>query len=280
MFGILFALFAGFIFAISKLLDRYVLKDGLSLEYTFLNQIFSALIFLGFFAFHATFPQEIRPWIFVAVSSLFWVLTMYTGYKSLESLEASVQGQFSKLRLVFVLVLGVLILGEALLWSKILGTALILMGVLFISPLKNFSFTTKGVLWVVASALFGALAFLTDKYTLQYFNVEEYIFLIYAIPALYLYPFVRKKTSTVFSLLKRRTWPILISIGLSAIGYFFMLYAFKSSDVSIVVPLVEVSILFVILGGIFILHERTHMLRKALSGALVIAGVLLITGVF
>jgi hypothetical protein len=79
--------------------------------------------------------------------------------------------------------------------------------------------------------------------------------------------FLYKRTHHVGHLFRIR-WPsVLMLTVLSAVTYYFVLKAFSLADVTLVYPLLQLTTLFTVLGGIIFMKEREHFWQIWLADA-------------
>jgi drug/metabolite transporter (DMT)-like permease len=118
---------------------------------------------------------------------------------------------------------------------------------------------------------------LVDKRGVQDVNpiVYGYGLILVAVVLQVPYVLLRKRRDVVVEW-RRSRWPILIGGVLSLGTYVLVLFALQTANVGVVVPLRETSIVFGVILGITVLHERLARLQIAAavtigSGALAIA---------
>ncbi len=280
MIGILFALGAALSSGIEKILRRHVLIKEDSVCYAFLFGLFAAVVLLPLFFIRYEPPVNNNAWLLVILSGVLWTLYGLLLAKAYTYLEASVASPISRLKLFFVLLLSIIFLNETISVSKIIGTTLIFMGVVIINlKSRNFleSFKEKGVVLIIISTFVISIALLVDKYAMNFFSVETYTAPVYLMSPLLLIPFILKRKDHLKSILKRSLIPVFFTSLLSVGYYYLILNAFKYAEASIVVPITEISTLFTVLGGIFILKERKNIMRKVIATIIVIFGAILLS---
>jgi drug/metabolite transporter (DMT)-like permease len=136
--------------------------------------------------------------------------------------------------------------------------------------------SSRGILFAVLAGCAIASYSLTDKAGVSHVYPLVYVYFLFVFGAIVLAPYVLLRRRTAFLdewRYDRR--PVLIG-GVLPLGvYLIVLVALRLSNVSYVVPLREVSILFGTLLGVFVLHERLRR-WQAVASALIVAGVLAI----
>lgn len=282
MIGFIFAIIASFSKGLEKILHRYVLVSEDSLSYAFVWHLIVAIIFFPLFILNFQSPQTNIAWIYAVISASLWALVGYTGYKSYSLLDVSVKAPIDKSRLFFVLVISIIFLKETLTIGKFFGTILIFLAIWLVSyksKKKDSKISTKGIVLSIISAIIMASALTFDKFAVQFFSPEMYPFMVYFLPAMILLPFCFNKTKEIKSIFKNNFKATLGTAFLGAIYYYLLLKAYTYLDVSIVIPITELSALIAVLGGIIFLKERKDIIRKLLAISIALVGGLLISGV-
>ncbi len=281
--GILFAIGSAFSSGIERILRKYVLIKEDTVCYGFLFGFFAFIGLLPLFIFKFQLPSNSYAWFLVGISGLLWTLYSLLTFKAYTYLEASIASSISRIKLFFVLIMSVIFLGESFTFEKFVGTFLIFLGVFIISFLSNgnnkmSSVNKKGIILIFISSFVISITLLIDKYAMNFFNVETYTAPVYLITPLVLLIFVMKKKDHVKSIIKRNFIPTVLASLLSA-GYFYLiLYAFKYAEASVVIPIVELSTLITVVGGIIFLKERTYIAHKIVASLLLIAGAVILSG--
>ncbi len=282
MIGIILAVLAAISKGFEKVINRLILIKEDSLSYAFIWQLLSSIFFLPLFIKDFKIPEQGSAWILVIISSVLWSLVAYTGFKAHSKLEVSIKPIISKSKLLFVLLLSIIFLKETLTIEKIIGTTLIFTGIVILTYKKGRKFHSlreKGVQLTILSAFLTASVLIIDKYSTNYFNAGTYSFLVYFIPAIILTPFIINKKQELKSILKNNYKTTITAVLLGAANYYLMLKAFKLEDASIVVPIIELSTLIAVFGGIKYLKEKKEISKKIIAATIVIIGAIIISGI-
>jgi drug/metabolite transporter (DMT)-like permease len=176
-------------------------------------------------------------------------------------------------------ILAVVILREQLSLPGVIGIAFVVVGIYAIH-LKSFSFKTifepftairsAPSIWALLTGCTIATYSLVDKVGVKSVHPAVYIYFIFLIPLLFLTPYVLIKEKRAL----KPEWqinkgPIMVVGFLVAFTYLLVLFAMQTSNVSYVVAVREVSIVFSALFGIIWLGEGHRQPR--LIGAFLIA---------
>lgn len=282
MLGILFALLSAFSKGFEKILHRYILVKEDTISYAFIWHILSSLFFLPLFFIEFQLPIIHYSWILVIISSILWALVAFTGFKAYAHLEVSTKSPIGRSKLFFVLLFSVIFLKESLTIEKLIGTILIFVGIIIITYKRKIGFSKlkeRGVLLTLLSAFLMSIVLLIDKYATSYFNPGMYSFLVYFLPAIVLFPFVINKKNEMKSIIKNRFSATIGAVLLGAAYYYLLLRAFRLTEASIAVPIVELGTLVAVFGGIIFLKEREDISKKLIAAVIVILGVILVSGI-
>ncbi len=134
----------------------------------------------------------------------------------------------------------------------------------------------RGIFFALAAGCFIASYSLTDKSGVSHVYPLVYVYVIFLLVAIVLAPYmVTQRRSAVVAEWRGNLRSVLLG-GVLPLGvYFIVLVSLRLANVSYVVPLREVSILFGTILGVLVLHERLRR-WQTVSSALIVAGVLAI----
>ena len=278
MLGILFSIAAAITNGLELVTHRYVMvrkADGLA--YAFLWMGLASLVFLPFFVAEPGLEQELQVWAVVLASAVIWTVLTLFYFKAVSLLEVSTNIPVSKIRLLFVLFLSVMFFGESITTEKIAGTLLIFIGaVLATWKMEKTKSDPKGVPIAIITAFLISIAFLLDKYLVQFFTPGTLAFILFFLPSAFLFPFVLGKKKEMGSVLRKNLKPLLAAVVLASLTYFFVLNAFQTTEASIVLPLLELSILVSLFGAVVLLKERQNLKLRVAAIVIVLVGSILI----
>lgn len=284
MLGIILAVIAAFTNGFEKIAHKYILTREDTLSYAFVWHILSSLFFLPFFIIEFSIPENNFSWLLVIISGFLWASVAYTGFHAYKYLDVSVKIPFTKsFRVIFVLLFSVIFLKESLSFEKIFGTLLIFLGIILLAyknKSSSESTSKKGFLLALYSTFIVSIVLLVDKYAMRFFSPGMYSFMVYSVPLLFLIPFMFRKKSELKSVLNNSFKATIISVILSSVTYYLILHAFRLEEASVVIPIMQLSILISVFGGILILKEKKDIPRKLFAAILVIFGAILISGIF
>lgn len=259
-----------------KLSVKTVKRDGAA---TILLQTIGGLsILLLTPLFSIKFPSDLKFYILLIFACVFYALFDRLQTSIRKNLEVSVFSILNQFSYVFVIVIGLLIFREPLLFSKLLGAFLIVIGNAVIFYQKGrFNWNKYNVL-----ALFSTLVFATaisiDIGISNQFNLPIYIMLTLIVPSLFIAITERihpkeslaefNNGNKFFFLITGFAWGLLI---------FFLLRAFRFGQVTVVAPLQATSVMANVIVAYLFLKESNSLKKKLLAAALISLGIFSIT---
>ncbi len=264
-----------------KLLIRRVLRPIEPYAFSLIQNLIAAVIFLPAALAvlpRVTLPSSSTAWLALIVAVALWTIATIVSSVSYKRTEVSLRGPISQSRLIWVMLLGLVVLGESASWHKIIGGLIIFIGVslLIWHPERRLGrLSDPAIKWTLWAALISALAAIADKYTLKFFPTEVYGFLVYLLPAMVMLGLIGhgEKAAAVRQVLRRDNLPGTIVISLiGAATYYCSLRAYQLADISLAYPLLQLDMLIVVLAGILFMGEREHFRQKIIAAVVVIAG--------
>ena len=286
---------SGFLSSIRQLLNRLLLKDkGDSLAFAFFYQAVGAFLILPFLFFGLKLPETFLPYFLLIIVIILDTLCIYLIMESYKHLEISLRTIIYQLRVFWVLVLSVLILGDSLSFGKILGISLVFGGISLavfekrrISRIQSIvarilgrkDLRARGMGVTLLASLLTSLELIAIKSSLKEFSIPFFMFVVFGSSAIiYLVrsPDLKKRTLV---LLKSSQAGLAWMIGiLGTISAFLSLWGISLVEVSKASPIFQSFAILTILGGIIFLKEKERVWAKILGGLLVVAGVVLVKG--
>lgn len=270
------AIISAVLYGIVQVIFRHIMKKENNVAVSFGFQVVSAIIFLPFI-FFSSLPMGVLPWAIVMIASFAWVLCNLVGFEAWKHIDVSLRAPVSKVSILFVLFLSVLILDESLTLQKLGGIALVFTGIIVLTwEGKLFKgFSSKGVRLTILAELIYSVLVIIDRFALNYFHVIMYSFLVYLIPAIMMTPLALRNKAHVKSLFLNNKIALLAVALLGAIGYYLQLTAYKMTEVSNVIPVIELSVIIAVLGG-FLVHKEKNIRLRLLGAFIMLSGSVLI----
>ena len=152
---------------------------------------------------------------------------------------------------------------------------LILASLIMVIERKKTKVSFKGIMTgLIASIAVGIGAGL-DKKGALYFNAEVYNLLLWILPLIVLY-FPKIEIKEVKYQFKKFSWQIILLSFFNFAGYYLGLKAFILADATKVIPIIQLSTIITVITGVFLLKERSNLVKKILAGIIAVAGVFLL----
>jgi drug/metabolite transporter (DMT)-like permease len=230
-----------------------------------------------------------------SVSAVGWTMVMLSGIahffyqvylcRSYELGDMSLTYPIIRSAPIFVAIMGVIFLKEKLSPIAVLGITLTVFGAQIINQ-KQFSRAEllqfwkcgdkKTMLVAILTALFSAIYSVVDKKGVLEVEPVLYFYLFFTLSGLlfgaYLFLF-KQRMSDYWQVTKKNKYKITLAAILEFSSYILILYAFRMTNVAVVVAIRQISVVFGALLGIIILQEKYARIR-------VLASLIIFTGVY
>lgn len=271
------ALLAGLLFAISRTISRFALrKAGDYFSYTILHDFIAGLIILPFIFIGFHLPTHPITWLYFIITMTSLYLTDLFTFKALQFGEVSTYQIVTQIRNIFILFLGLLIFGEQITNYKLLAVLLITLGAAIALWEKSKIQLNRAVYYTIIASFFVAVGLSFSKLTLRDFS--PFCFASLSLMGGSLLGFITikfdiKKIVNEFIINKRL---LLLAGGIFGFYEFFQFLATKLGEVSRVTPVLQSSLVFTVLMGIFLLGEKQRFWQKILGTIIIIGGILML----
>ena len=232
------------------------------------------------FLLNRGYPPLSSVWVYPVISGLFYAIANFVSMKAYSEGDISLIAPLNTMISVFTLILAVIILQESVTLQKLSGIALIFFGMGFLNKSGNIISSLKALSrnrvarFVVMATFFLSVANVVDKFSLRYFDYLSYPTLVFGMTALflsiYLFFFKTEKVKEIRPLLRERWKYALGSCIFISANYLFFLSIISLVDVSIVNPLVNMSIFVTIILGRVFLNEKVQ--GRFMAAALMVIG--------
>ena len=234
----------------------------------------SALFFIPFFAIQ--FPQGIKFYVLLGISSIFYALTDRLQTTSRKNLEVSVYSILNMLKTFFLVLFGIIFFKEEVILMKIVGALLILLGNGILFYKKGRFKINKYVFFGILATLVYTIAISIDIGISELFNIAIYISLVFLVPAIILFLFEKQKIRNIVQEYKKGKKSYFLITGFFwTLASIFTLRAYQLGGVIVVAPLLACSVFINIFVAYFFLKERDNILKKIIASLIVIVGVYL-----
>ena len=259
-------------------MGRYLLRDQKDAwAFSFFYSLIGKAVALHFILAAPKIPHAILPWSLAFIVGLLIVVHNLMIFKSSNYLEASVVGSLSKIRYIWIFVMGIIFLDSTFSWAKLLGViSTITAGIVIIHKFKKPK-SASGVTLVLAATLFNATVVILTKYLLGSFNAASLTFFATFLPATILNFILMPKALERTRKLFKSDWRIICAAcGLGAIANLAINKALSLHEPNGVVIIGEVFLVVVLAGEHIVLKEKEQLWVKLASIAFAIIGAILI----
>lgn len=250
----------------SKLFIAFLMQVGLfapALLYLPLNMI--------------TFSHSFTSWVGLGVGALLLAGYMVFNVMALSKLDASVFTILFNVRIFVVTILGYVLLRELPTSAQVVGGIVIFGSIVYLYMGKQSHWNTRSTyLGIVTMGWFSVHALL-EKYNLRSWSPENYLFFINLLVLLILLFVVLLRRINVHKEFKR-IWNksmllLMIARSLSAYGY---VYALMYGSLAVTSYISSMSVVLIVVFGIYILKEHDHRLRKIGAAGIALVGMTII----
>ena len=212
------------------------------------------------------------------ISVIFFGVGHIVYAKTLQKVEASAFSVLFATQAIWIMILGIVLLGESLTVLQVVGTTLIFVGVCFL--VKNLAsiFKDKGVLLGLLTGLMFGIAITAWSYVGRHTDTLSWAAISFVATALVAFLVRPKSVQKMKPLLKPKVLATLVLLAVFyGIGSLAMLYAYKEGSFAIISPLRQTSIIVTVLLALVLLpQERNRIRRKILAALICVVGVVLI----
>jgi len=273
---IILSVLAGLFFALSRVIARTVLKKQSDpLAYTAIHDFVAGLVLLPLLLFGFHLPEKGITWVFFGLIVVFAFLCDWLTFLALKKIDISVYKVVIQIRHVLVLFGGFLFFSEALTLWKSIAVVLIISGV-FIAAYKKQRFSwSGGVVLAMLSTFLAVIAFMFVKVVITDFSETALASLELMTIGLLAFSFLGFNVKKIKKEMKLNAKGIILSGFLFGIFEVLLFSALKIGDISKVIPVTQVSLVFAVLMGIFFLKERERVPQKLAGMVVIIIGIIL-----
>ncbi|HCM37979.1 TPA: hypothetical protein DIS61_04985 [Patescibacteria group bacterium] len=132
------------------------------------------------------------------------------------------------------------------------------------------------MLLALMCALLMGTAWMLDKPASRGLPASIYSFAVWTLPLIFI-AFPKIPLTALKKEMRIGSWHVVLMAFLNVFGYIIQIKALSLGDASRVIPITSSASILTVLGGIFILKEKTSIGRKIFAGILGFVGVILLT---
>lgn len=265
--------------AVTRILIKLLLKEEQSdaIAFGFAFQLLVAALLLFFTIAMGSFELPNLSgleWNIVFMALCYGLGNIFNFY-SFKYAEASEIALIFTSSVIWTVLSALLVLGERLTSAKLLGIVLIAVGVIIINFTRSRWQLNRGHLFAFCGAFLFGIAFTNDTFIIQrYHSVASFMALAFVLPAFVTLAYRPRAALKLPYFLRLSVFKKLIltaiSYGVAAVSIFTAYQ--QGGPASVISPLAEVSVIFTIILGYFLLNERDKMLQKVLGSSLTLLG--------
>lgn len=258
-------------------MTRHVLrgqKDAWAFSFYF--SLIGAAVSLPFMLAAPQLATTWQPWALMILVGLLIVGQNLLNFKSSNHIEASLSGAITKLRLVWVFLLSLLVLGSDFSWQKLLGTVLaVAAGLVIIHKFKRPN-SLSGVGFAFSATILYAIAIILYEKLFASFNAPTITFLIFFIPAILNVVLMPRALERIKKIFKEDWLMVSLACGLGAFANLAFIQGLALGDATSVLVITEVFLVVTLVGEHVFLKEKEQLWIKVAAVVLATAGAILI----
>ena len=236
-----------------------------------------AFVFIPFF--EIKFPSDISVYLFLGLAIVFYTINDRLGTTVRSGLEASTYNIIGQLSTVFMIFAGLFFFKEEFVVSKIIGAFLIVFSNILVFYKRGTFKIDKYIGLGIIANLCLSIALFIDVNNSEMFNIPFYVGTTLIIPTILIFIFERIKIKDIKEELNSIDKKMLLITSFSwAIMLILQLRAYQVGDVTIIAPLLGLTVILNVIVGYLFLGEKDNLVKKLIAAILVIISIFLIKG--
>ncbi len=227
--------------------------------------------------FGMTWPEEPSVYFFLILACIFYALNDRLCTTVREGMDTSVFTIIKQFSTVFMIFAGIFFFKEEAVFTKLLGSFLIVFSNVLVFFDKGKLRFDKYIILGLLASLCAAIALFIDVNCSEHFNLAFYVGFSLVVPAIMIMGAERITFSSMKAELINCNILFLTATGVScALMTIARLGAFQYGEVIVVSPLCSLVIMLNILFELVVLKEKTDLAKKIAAGLLVLFSIWLI----
>lgn len=220
-------------------------------------------------------PTQTEAWVYFLIGGFFYGMFERWRFYATKALDASIYSIMTNLSVVIAFIMSLFLYQETLTISKFLGFIFIMLSLFLIIDRKKSKISLKAIfLGLITSTLLG-VANAVDKKGAIYFSPEMYNLLLWTVPFIVLY-YPSININDIKREFRKFSWKIVLLSFFNFFGYYLMLRALFMAEAIKVIPIVQISTIFTVIAGIFLLNEKDQIPKKIIASVIAVLGVYLL----
>ncbi len=249
-----------------------------SASLTILLELIASIVCLFFIPlFDFKLPSNIYTYIFLFLATIFYTLNNRLSTVSRSRLDASTYMIIKQIPAVVMIITGILLFKENIIFNKILGAFIIIFSNILVFYNKRKIKIDKYVLIGILSNIFLSIGMIIDVSYSDEFNLPLYVLITMFIPAVITLLFERVKIKNIIYEYKCvDKMSLYLTSFCSSIMMISKLIAYNLGDLTLVAPLSSLSVILSVITGYLFFNEKENIFKKVIASILIIIGVILI----
>jgi uncharacterized membrane protein len=276
-----YALLAAFSFGLNAVLMRKAMKDSTPVTAALSVAAVQVIILSSILVFNRPVLNWIAIFYFILAGFLAAIMGRTMNYLSIDKLGVPISTSLTGTNPIFAMILGVIFLGEKITISTVVGSVMVVVGVISISGWgKEGELRLHDMVIPLASAFFYAASSAVRKVGLNILPESVLGAFVGAFTSLVAYPILLKifgRTSEFR--LSRKAVPFLVAGGIAtSSAWIGMFMATQQGSVGVVSAIIGASPLFsLILSALLLSDTERFAFRVVIGSLLIVIAVVLIT---
>lgn len=227
--------------------------------------------------FEVKFPTNFKVYIFLFLAIIFYTIQNRLATTARSGMEASTYSIIKQLSNVFVIIMGFIFLKEKLTFQKVVGSILLIGSNVLIFYQKGAWKNNRYLLLGVLANLCMGIALFLDVNTSNSFNLAFYVSITLLVPAILIFLTERIKIKEITREWKTNSKNFILLTGITwSLMMITKLRTYQLGEVTKIAPLCSLTVILNVLFDFIFLKSRKNLLKKLVSGILIIIGVFII----
>ncbi len=242
-----------------------------------LEQIAGVFCILLIPLFEFKISQDIRVYILLLLSVIFYAINDRINTKIRRNLEISIVAILRQLSSIFLIFLGLIFFKEEFILTKFIGSFLIIFSNVLVFLDKDKLKINRDIIFGILANICISMAMFLDINISKSFTLPLYIWATLIFPSILIFFVERLKICDIIGEYKSGEKKAIIITGVSwGVMIFSQLRAYQLGQVTKVAPLCALSIIINVIAGILLFGEKENIIKKIIASILIVFSLILI----